>query len=105
MNLFGALPGHRRDRFLHLCLLNRRGVAVGILLAVLLFSYLSNFLASFIEFFRAIGFLGLLDYYRPVESVRDGTWPVRNLLILSAVAIVGWTCGLLVFRRRDVPVA
>jgi ABC-type transport system involved in multi-copper enzyme maturation permease subunit len=84
---------------------SRRGVAIGILLGVLLFSYLSNFLASFVEFFRAIGFLGLLDYYRPVQSVRDGTWPVRNMLILSSVAIVTWTCGLLVFCRRDVPVA
>ena len=83
---------------------NRRGIAVGISLAVLLSSYLTNFLASFIEFFRYIGFLGLLHYYHPVESVRDGAWPVRSLLILSAVAIVGWACGLLVFRRRDIPV-
>jgi ABC-2 type transport system permease protein len=84
---------------------NRRGIAVGILLALLLFSYLTNFLASFIEFFRTIGFLGLLDYYHPVEAVRDGTWPVRNLLILLATGLAGWTAGLLIFRRRDVPVA
>ena len=87
------------------CLVNRRGVAVGILVALLLFSFLINFLGVFIEFFRTIGFLGLLDYYRPVESARDGTWPVRNLLILSLVAIAGWTGGLFVFRRKDVPVA
>jgi ABC-type transport system involved in multi-copper enzyme maturation permease subunit len=84
---------------------NRRGVAIGVLLALLLFSYLTNFLASFIDFFRTIGFLGLLEYYHPVEAVRDGTWPVRNLLILLAVAVAGWTGGLLVFRGRDVPVA
>jgi hypothetical protein len=84
---------------------NRRGVAIGILLALLLFSYLTNFLGSFIEFFRTIGFLGLLDYYHPVEAVRDGTWPVRNLLILLGVALAGWTAGLVIFRRRDVPVA
>jgi len=87
------------------CLVNRRGVAVAILVAVLLFSFLINFLAVFIEFFRAISFLGLLDYYRPVESTRDGTWPVRNLVILSLVALAGWTGGLIIFRRKDVPVA
>ena len=87
------------------CLVNRRGVAVAILVAVLLFSFLVNFLAVFIEFFRAISFLGLLDYYRPVESARDGTWPVRNLVILSIVALAGWTGGLIIFRRKDVPVA
>jgi ABC-type transport system involved in multi-copper enzyme maturation permease subunit len=86
-------------------LVDRRGVAVAILVSVLLFSFLVNFLAVFIEFFRAISFLGLLDYYRPVESVRDGTWPLRNLVILSLVALAGWTGGLLLFRRKDVPVA
>jgi ABC-type transport system involved in multi-copper enzyme maturation permease subunit len=87
------------------CLVNRRGVAVAIMVAVLLFSFLINFLAVFIEFFRTISFLGLLDYYRPVESIRDGTWPVRNLAILGAVALTGWIGGLIVFHRKDVPVA
>jgi hypothetical protein len=87
------------------CSLNRRGVAVAILIAILLFSFLINFMAVFVAFFRTISFLGLLDYYRPVESARDGTWPIRNLLILGTIAVVGWSLGLIIFQRRDIPVA
>lgn len=86
-------------------MLSRRGVAVALLIAILLFSFLVNFLAIFVEFFRSISFLGLLDYYRPVESMRDGIWPVRNLIILGTIAIVGWSIGLMVFWKRDIPVA
>jgi ABC-2 type transport system permease protein len=87
------------------CLVNRRGIAVAIIVALLLASFLVNFLAAFLPPVESIEFLGLLHYYRPVDIVRDGRWPVRNLGVLGAVAVVTWTAGLLIFRRKDIPVA
>ncbi len=104
-NLFALFLAIGGTTSLVSCSVNRRGIAVAIMIAVLLFSFLVNFLAVFLEFFRTISFLGLLDYYRPVESVRDGVWPIRSLLVLGAVAIVGWFGGLLIFQHKDVPVA
>jgi ABC-2 type transport system permease protein len=87
------------------CLVNRRGVAIAIVVAVLLASFLINFLAIFLTFFQRIEFLGYLYYYRPVDVVRDGRWPLRDLSLLGTVAVVCWTIGLLVLRRKDIPVA
>lgn len=83
---------------------NRRGVAVAIVMSILLFSFLINFLEAFVPFIEKISFLGMLSYYRPVESVRDGTWPVGDIAVLGAAAAVAWTIGLVIFRRKDVPV-
>ena len=87
------------------CLVNRRGVAVAIVVTLLLASFLINFLAVFLPFFESIQFLGFLHYYRPVDIVRDGRWPFRNLALLAAVAVAAWTIGLVAFHRKDIPVA
>jgi ABC-type transport system involved in multi-copper enzyme maturation permease subunit len=84
---------------------NRRGVAVAIVVGLLLASFLINFLAVFIPFFERIEFLGVLHYYRPVDVVRDGRLPVRDLGFLLGLAAVAWTAGLVLFRRKDIPVA
>ena len=65
VNLFALYMAIGGTTSLVSCLLNRRGVAVAILIAILLFSFLINFLAVFVAFFQTISFLGLLDYYRP----------------------------------------
>jgi ABC-type transport system involved in multi-copper enzyme maturation permease subunit len=87
------------------CLVNRRGVAVAIVVALLLASFLANFLAVFLPFVETIEFLGFLHYYRPVDIVREGRWPVRDLCLLGSVAVVTWTAGLFIFRRNEIPVA
>lgn len=86
------------------CTVHRRGVAVAIILAILLFSFLINFLAAFVPAIETISFLGFLDYYRPVETVRDGTWPLRHIAVLASIAAVTWFAGLALFSRKDVPV-
>jgi ABC-type transport system involved in multi-copper enzyme maturation permease subunit len=85
------------------CLVNRRGVAVGIVAILLLASFLVDFLAAFLPVFARIEFLGFLNYYRPLDVVREGRWPVRNLCLLGAVAVATWTAGLLIFRRKNIP--
>jgi ABC-type transport system involved in multi-copper enzyme maturation permease subunit len=83
--------------------LRRRGVAVAIILGLLLFSFLINFLDPLFPPVRPIAFLGFLHYYRPVEAVRDGLWPVRDLAVLLGMSILTWVAGMERFARRDVP--
>jgi hypothetical protein len=37
--------------------------------------------------------------------VREGRWHPRDLCLLGAVAVVTWTAGLFIFRRKDITVA
>lgn len=81
---------------------NRRGVAMTIVFVLLLASYLLNFLAQFWEPAQNVSFLGVLDYYRPLFVLRDGTVPWSDIGILLGVAAVMWVAAGIVFTRRDV---
>ena len=82
---------------------NRRGTAIALVIGLLLFSILIDFLAAFLESARPFRFLGFLEYYRPVEIVRDHRIEPRNLVVLLSIALSTWTAALWVFRRKDVP--
>lgn len=83
--------------------LSRRGPAVGITLAILLASFLLSFLAQIWPLAERFSFLGIFDYYRPLETVRTGSWPLRQIAVLGASAAVFWSSGLWHFSRRDIP--
>lgn len=85
--------------------LSRRGVAVGIIVALLLASFVLNFLSSFWSPAQQVAFLGVLDYYKPLPIIATGQWPWRQMGILVAAAAVGWCVGLGLFARRDIPAA
>lgn len=80
---------------------SRRGTAILIVFAIVLASILFNFLMPFWELAQRLSFLGLLSYYRPLEIIRNGEWPVVDMIILLAFAGIGWTVGGVVFSRRD----
>ncbi len=84
-------------------LVSRRGLAVGVVLAVLLVSDVVNLVASFWEAVEPISFLGFLHYYQPLPIVRSGQLPPGNLAVLLAIAAVTWSFGLWHFARRDIP--
>ena len=84
-------------------LLSRRGAAVGIVLGLLLASFLLGFLAQAWTVAERISFLGLLYYYQPLPIVRNGAIPPAALITLAAIAAVAWSLGLWQFRRRDIP--
>ncbi len=84
-------------------LLSRRGPAIAVPLAVLLISTLFQVLAPFWSIARKADYLGLFHYFLPLRPVRTGQWPLRDMLILSAVGGVCWLIGLWYFRRRDIP--
>lgn len=81
---------------------SHRGRAVGASLAVLLASFVINFLALLWEPAESLAPLSFLTYYRPIEVLDDGHWPLMDMAILSAVAAGSWGVGGLVFARRDV---
>lgn len=87
------------------CVVDRRSVAVGTIVSLALVSVVLNFVEPFIESIRSIRFLGLLNYFRPVDIIRTGIWPVTSICILLAVAALCWSIGLIVFSRRDIATA
>jgi hypothetical protein len=84
---------------------SRRATAVAIILTVLLASFLVNFLEVFLPLVARFSFLGLLYYYHPLENVRSGVWPLREISVLLGAAAVSWLAGLAWFSRRDIPAA
>lgn len=83
--------------------MSRRGVAVGVIVSILLASFVLNFLSSFWSPAQRVAFLGVLDYYRPLPVIASGEWPWRHMGVLLIAAAVGWVAGLGLFVRRDIP--
>ena len=81
---------------------DRRGSAVGVALGVLLASFFLNFLAQFWPPAKSVGFLSVLEYYRPLQIVREGSWPIRDMLVLIVAGAVFYIIALIVFARRDI---
>lgn len=84
---------------------SRRGPAVAVVIGLLLASFLINFLVAMVPDLKWLGYLGVLEYYRPLESVRSGELPKMNLAVLGVSAVAAWLAGLRVFVRRDIPAA
>jgi putative exporter of polyketide antibiotics len=83
--------------------LGRPGPALAVVLAGLLGSFLLNYLVTLWPEVEPVARFGLLHYYRPLPSVRDQLWPVRDLGVLAGVGAVAWAAGLWTYSRRDIP--
>jgi hypothetical protein len=81
---------------------DRRGRAAGVVLSVMIASFLLHFLAPFHEGVRKFSFMSLLHYHRPVQIIGSGDRPWRDLVLLVGVGSVGWFIGWVIFVRRDV---
>lgn len=82
---------------------SRRGIAVAVVLGALLLDVLISFIGMFWDLAARLWFLGFLDYYQPLPTIRSGAWPVRNLIVLASVTVVFWLAGLIRYARRDIP--
>lgn len=81
---------------------DRRGRAVAAVFGVLIGMYVLNFLAQLWEPARSVSFLSVLYYYRPLDVLREGVWPARDLIVLGAAGVVTWVVAAVVFSRRDI---
>jgi ABC-type transport system involved in multi-copper enzyme maturation permease subunit len=81
---------------------NRRGRAIGLVLTIVVISFLINFLADFWKPAHHIRFLSLLSYYRPFFILQKGATPFSDMAMLLVSAAAFWTAGREVFRRRDI---
>lgn len=81
---------------------DRRGRAVGTVFAIVLVSFFLQMLGQFWTPAQAVGFLGVLHYYRPYEILQNGSVPWGDMSVLLAFGAVCWCAGGLIFQRRDI---
>ena len=81
---------------------DRRGRSIGVVFGILVFSFLLNFAAQFWDPVKSISFLSVMEYYQPAKIIEANAFPWRNVGVLLCVAIVMWTAGGVVFRRRSI---
>lgn len=92
-------------------LLSRRGQTVGIVVAIAFVSAVINFLVPVFdmgnvrESIKSVRYISLLNYFRPVDIVRFGQWPLFEMSVLIAFAAACWLVGLVAFSRKDIPTA
>ncbi len=84
------------------CSSDRRGRAIGTILAIVVASFLINFLAEFWKPAEHIRFVSLLSYYRPFFILKEPGFPLGDVAVLLSLAVLFWVAGGVVFRRRDV---
>jgi ABC-2 type transport system permease protein len=87
------------------CCLDRRGPAIAMVVGIVLLSAVLNFIEPFIEAMKPLRFLGLLNYFRPVDVFRADSWPLTSMSILLGLSFTCGLLGLLVFHRREIPTA
>ncbi len=80
---------------------DRRGRAVGVVIGLVLGSFLLNFIAQFWDPARPLVFLSVLDYYQPATILQGGGFPWRDVLVLLGVGGVSWAIGGEILARRS----
>jgi ABC-type transport system involved in multi-copper enzyme maturation permease subunit len=80
---------------------DRRMRAVAAVLIVLVASLLLNYLQLLWEPAKRISFMSLLNYYRPIGTLRTGEWAWKDIGILAGIAGVLWVSAGVWFSRRD----
>ncbi len=85
-------------------MVDRRSLAIGWIVAVLLLSMVMKFVEPFVDV-AFVNFVGLMYYFNPVDVVRTGEWPLNDIGCLLAAGITSWVGSLLIFSNRDIPTA
>ncbi|MDA7980327.1 MAG: ABC transporter permease [Pirellulales bacterium] len=83
-------------------LTDRRGRAISVTFSVVIVSFLINFLVPFWKPAEHVAFLGLLHYYQPAAILKQGEWPLGNIVTLLSAGFVLWMASLFIFSRRNV---
>jgi hypothetical protein len=81
---------------------SRQGHATAVGFAVVAGSFLLNFLVPYWPAADAVSFLGLMEYYRPALILRDGVFPIGDVLVLALIGAGLWLAGMEITARRDI---
>ena len=87
--------------FLCSAISSRKGRAMGAAAGFILAAFLLNYLSQLWQPARDIEFLSLFAYHKPLEILRTGAWPWKNLGVLLGIAAIFWGIGGAIFARRD----
>src|SRR5207249_12037231 len=82
---------------------DRMGQAVGWVSAAIIVSYVVDYFAAIWSALKPLEPFSIFDYYNPGLALSAGTLPLKNVLVLVIVGLLGTLAGLLVFTRRDLP--
>jgi len=82
---------------------DRRGRALAGAFAIFIGSMLVSYLAQFVALAKYLSIASILRYFQPIMIHQRGTWPVVHLVVLCAIAVVGWMLAGWIFARRDLP--
>jgi len=102
LNFFGLYVAVGGLGMLLSAISDRKGRAVAGAFSVVLASFLLNFLAGLWKPADRVAFLSVLTYYKPVEVLRSGTWPLADMAVLVGIGGVFWLAGGVYFNRRDI---
>lgn len=80
----------------------RRSAAGGLAGLLALATFLLDYVARLWHPAESVAWLSPFRYYSPFELLQGNPLPIRNLLILAAVAAAGCATAYLVFARRDI---
>ncbi len=83
---------------------NRRGLAVGAVVGVIIASFVINWLAAIWPAIKPLSHLSILTYFRPFIIVRDHELNPNDIIILTTIATTFWLTGLITFTHRDINV-
>lgn len=101
VNLLGLCLAFGAAAWLFSSLGDRRGKVITAAFALIVVSLLISYLEQLWDPARHVAWMSMLYYYRPLIILRDGQWPMGDLLVLYGVAAVLWGCAATVFCRRD----
>lgn len=78
-----------------------RGRAAGIAAGVLVAMYLLNVIGALAPDLEPATVVSIFHHFDLKPLIRDGTYPIADTVLLSAIAVAGWALALVAFRRRD----
>jgi ABC-2 type transport system permease protein len=78
-----------------------RGRAAGVAAGVLVAMYLLNVIGVLAPDLEPATVISIFNHFDLKPLIRDGTYPIGDTVLLSAIAIAGWALALVAFRRRD----
>ncbi|MCU1337668.1 MAG: type transporter [Bryobacterales bacterium] len=81
---------------------SRRSVAGGATGLLALATYLLDYVARLWQPAEKVAWLSPFRYYNPFDLIIGNPLPIKNLVVLGAIAVAGFAAAYVLFARRDI---